>query len=250
VRRLYQCLLDEGLLEAVVGEAAIKEAERSKDGGDERSRAESLQMTLLDRVSREAEASLMTSGASFLGSVMLQEKKASIKDFKMLKVIGKGSFGKVLLALHARSGTTYAVKIMEKDVILAQDVAGRIMSEHNVLLGNEAHPFLVGLHYSFQTSSKLYFVLDYVNGGELYVCCICPPTHLSALRPYTFPSICPSSIHPPIHLHFVYLSTHPSALRPYIFPSIHPHGHSISQRSPQRCALYKATHGPTTNGQL
>lgn len=55
-------------------------------GGDERSRAESLQMTLLDRVSREAEASLKSSGASFLGSVMLQEKKASIKDFKMLKV--------------------------------------------------------------------------------------------------------------------------------------------------------------------
>lgn len=43
-------------------------------------------MTLLDRVSREAEASLKSSGASFLGSVMLQEKKASIKDFKMLKV--------------------------------------------------------------------------------------------------------------------------------------------------------------------
>lgn len=43
--------------------------------------------------------------------------------------------------------------------------AKHVMSERNVLLGNVAHPFLVGLHYSFQTSSKLYFVLDYVNGG-------------------------------------------------------------------------------------
>jgi len=42
------------------------------------------------------------------------------------------------------------------------------MSERNVLLGNVAHPFLVGLHYSFQTPTKLYFVLDYVNGGELF----------------------------------------------------------------------------------
>lgn len=42
------------------------------------------------------------------------------------------------------------------------------MSERNVLLGNVAHPFLVGLHYSFQTKTKLYFVLDYVNGGELF----------------------------------------------------------------------------------
>ena len=43
-----------------------------------------------------------------------------------------------------------------------------IMAERNVLLKNVKHPFLVGLHYSFQTSSKLYFVLDYVNGGELF----------------------------------------------------------------------------------
>jgi len=42
------------------------------------------------------------------------------------------------------------------------------MAERNVLIENLQHPFLVGMHYSFQTSSKLYFVLDYVNGGELF----------------------------------------------------------------------------------
>lgn len=42
-----------------------------------------------------------------------------------------------------------------------------IMSERNVLLKNVKHPFLVGLHYSFQTADKLYFVLDYINGGEV-----------------------------------------------------------------------------------
>lgn len=41
------------------------------------------------------------------------------------------------------------------------------MSERNVLLKTLNHPFLVGLHYSFQTTEKLYFVLDYVNGGEV-----------------------------------------------------------------------------------
>lgn len=41
------------------------------------------------------------------------------------------------------------------------------MSERNVLLKNVKHPFLVGLHYSFQTAGKLYFVLDYINGGEV-----------------------------------------------------------------------------------
>lgn len=42
-----------------------------------------------------------------------------------------------------------------------------IMAERNVLLKNVKHPFLVGLHYSFQTTEKLYFVLDFVNGGEV-----------------------------------------------------------------------------------
>lgn len=41
------------------------------------------------------------------------------------------------------------------------------MSERNVLLKNVKHPFLVGLHFSFQTADKLYFVLDYINGGEV-----------------------------------------------------------------------------------
>lgn len=47
------------------------------------------------------------------------------------------------------------------------------MSERNVLLKNVKHPFLVGLHYSFQTADKLYFVLDYINGGEVSVWLMC-----------------------------------------------------------------------------
>lgn len=47
------------------------------------------------------------------------------------------------------------------------------MSERNVLLKNVKHPFLVGLHYSFQTTDKLYFVLDYINGGEVSVWLMC-----------------------------------------------------------------------------
>lgn len=43
------------------------------------------------------------------------------------------------------------------------------MAERSVLLKNIKHPFLVGLHYSFQTTDKLYFVLDYVNGGEVTI---------------------------------------------------------------------------------
>ncbi|KAK2148007.1 hypothetical protein LSH36_521g00004 [Paralvinella palmiformis] len=87
-------------------------------------------------------------------------------DFEFLKVIGKGSFGKVLVAKHKTEDKIYAVKVLNKSHIMRKNEAKHIMSERNVLVKNVKHPFLVGLHYSFQTPDKLYFVLDYVNGGE------------------------------------------------------------------------------------
>ncbi|XP_025121102.1 serine/threonine-protein kinase Sgk3 isoform X3 [Bubalus kerabau] len=89
-------------------------------------------------------------------------------DFDFLKVIGKGSFGKVLLAKRKLDGKFYAVKVLQKKIVLNRKEQKHIMAERNVLLKNVKHPFLVGLHYSFQTTEKLYFVLDFVNGGELF----------------------------------------------------------------------------------
>ncbi|RWS25002.1 Serine/threonine-protein kinase Sgk3-like protein, partial [Leptotrombidium deliense] len=88
-------------------------------------------------------------------------------DFEFLKVIGKGSFGKVMLARHRTENKTYAVKVLQKKMIIKRNEKTHIMCERNVLLKNLNHPFLVGLHYSFQTRDKLYFVLDYLNGGEV-----------------------------------------------------------------------------------
>ncbi|KAM6324145.1 serine/threonine-protein kinase Sgk1 isoform 1-T1 [Aegotheles albertisi] len=93
---------------------------------------------------------------------------AKPSDFHFLKVIGKGSFGKVLLARHKAEEQFYAVKVLQKKAILKKKEEKHIMSERNVLLKNVKHPFLVGLHFSFQTADKLYFVLDYINGGELF----------------------------------------------------------------------------------
>lgn len=80
----------------------------------------------------------------------------------------------VLLAKHKAEGRLYAVKVLNKALIIRKRETDHIMCERNVLLKNVRHPFLIGLHYSFQTPDKLYFVLDYVNGGEVctgYYCC-------------------------------------------------------------------------------
>ncbi|EDO37800.1 predicted protein, partial [Nematostella vectensis] len=94
--------------------------------------------------------------------------KAKPSDFLFLKVIGKGSFGKVFLSKNKQEDKFYAIKVLNKSAIRKRNEAKHIMAERNVLVQNVTHPFLVGLHYSFQTKDKLYFVLDYVNGGELF----------------------------------------------------------------------------------
>ncbi|XP_054154142.1 serine/threonine-protein kinase Sgk2-like isoform X2 [Oppia nitens] len=97
-----------------------------------------------------------------------EKHHAKASDFEFLKVIGKGSFGKVYTARHKAEDQIYAVKVLNKKMIIKRNERNHIMSERNVLLKNLNHPFLVGLYYSFQSREKLYFVLDYVNGGELF----------------------------------------------------------------------------------
>uniref|UniRef100_A0A8C4PXZ6 Uncharacterized protein n=1 Tax=Eptatretus burgeri TaxID=7764 RepID=A0A8C4PXZ6_EPTBU len=89
-------------------------------------------------------------------------------DFDLLKILGKGSFGKVLLGRHKSSGKFYAIKVLQKSSILQNEEVGHIMAERNVLAKSLRHPFLVALHCSFQTADNLYLVLDYANGGELF----------------------------------------------------------------------------------
>ena len=89
-------------------------------------------------------------------------------DFEFLRVLGRGSFGKVLLARRYADQRLYAVKVLEKRAVVRRNETQHIMAERNVLRRNQHHTFLVSLHFSFQTEEKLYFVLDFVNGGEVY----------------------------------------------------------------------------------
>lgn len=95
------------------------------------------------------------------------QKNVTLDDFEMLKVLGKGTFGKVMLAKEKGDSKLYAIKILKKDVILAKDEVTHTLTENQVLQSTN-HPFLTGLKYSFQNKDLLCFVMEYVNGGELF----------------------------------------------------------------------------------
>eukprot|EP01104_Vermistella_antarctica_P004365 TRINITY_DN1482_c0_g6_i1.p1 TRINITY_DN1482_c0_g6~~TRINITY_DN1482_c0_g6_i1.p1 ORF type:complete len:488 (+),score=142.70 TRINITY_DN1482_c0_g6_i1:88-1464(+) len=89
------------------------------------------------------------------------------EDFELLKVIGKGSFGKVLQVRMTATNKIYAMKVLNKKTIIERNELEHTKSEKSILQ-KLCHPFLVNLNYSFQTPDKLYFVMDFVNGGELF----------------------------------------------------------------------------------
>jgi len=90
-----------------------------------------------------------------------------VNDFESLKLIGRGSFGKVLLVKYLPTGQVFAMKVLNKSTIIAKGELPHTKAEKSILTKLDC-PFLVKLHYSFQTPDKLYFVMDFVNGGELF----------------------------------------------------------------------------------
>lgn len=96
-------------------------------------------------------------------------EKADPSHFELLKVLGQGSFGKVFLVrkiTRPDSGHLYAMKVLKKATLKVRDRV-RTKMERDIL-ADVNHPFVVKLHYAFQTEGKLYLILDFLRGGDLF----------------------------------------------------------------------------------
>ena len=105
----------------------------------------------------------------------------------MMSVLGKGSYGKVMLVKKKDTGQLYALKVLKKAEIVRRNQVEHTMTERRILVSkyffiivivpnqqflilqeNIRHPFIVKMDYAFQSDSKLFFVLEYCPGGELF----------------------------------------------------------------------------------
>ena len=108
-------------------------------------------------------------GSVKIGISFVENKQRSLKleDFDLLKVVGKGSFGKVMQVMKKDTGRIYALKTIRKAHIISRSEVTHTLAERSVL-AQINNPFIVPLKFSFQSPEKLYFVLAFVNGGELF----------------------------------------------------------------------------------
>jgi len=96
-------------------------------------------------------------------------EKANVNQFELLRVLGQGSFGKVFLVrkIYGKdAGSLYAMKVLKKATLKVRDRV-RTKLERNIL-ADVNHSFIVRLQYAFQTEGKLYLILDFLRGGDLF----------------------------------------------------------------------------------
>jgi len=105
------------------------------------------------------------------------KSRVTFENFEYVKVLGKGTFGKVVLCREKATKYLYAMKILKKEVIIKREEVQHTLAERRVLQMTN-HPFLLKLKYSFTTVDRLCLVTEYVIGGELYF-------HLKRERQFT-----------------------------------------------------------------
>jgi serine/threonine protein kinase len=139
----------------------------------DRTEMESYEINLVEDFSMDAaskNSTMLTSGMS---------RKMTAEDFEPLMCLGKGSYGTVLLVRQRATGRLFAQKQFKKaSITVHKKLIEQTKTERNILESVNRHPFIVNLYYAFQDHEKLYLILEYAQGGELF-------HHLAAERMFS-----------------------------------------------------------------
>lgn len=118
--------------------------------------------------SKALASSSHSSENNYFAPNVAKECMVSMQNFEILKMLGKGSFGKVYMARErGTDGKIYAMKVLRKSELIKRNQVGHTVMERKIMSSID-HPFIVGLKYSFQTASKLVMISDYCCGGEIF----------------------------------------------------------------------------------
>ncbi len=93
-------------------------------------------------------------------------KRIVIQDFILLKTISSGAYGKVVLARKTKTNDIFAIKVLDKQVMVEKNVDDLIMNEKDVLMTGSANDFIVKGIYTFQSRKYLYMVMEFMKGGD------------------------------------------------------------------------------------
>lgn len=104
---------------------------------------------------------------SEFSSTIQNFRKMKVDDFTILKVIGRGSYGKVLLVKKNDTEEILAMKILKKKEMIIRNQVIHIKNERKIMEMLD-HPFIIKLKYAFQNRQKLYLLTDFCPGGELF----------------------------------------------------------------------------------
>lgn len=95
-------------------------------------------------------------------------KKIGPSDFQVSSVIGAGAYGKVYMVRHKVTNEIYAMKVLKKASLVLHNKDAEHTKTERQILEEVRHPFIVDLHYAFQTPEKLFLLLSFACGGELF----------------------------------------------------------------------------------
>ncbi|XP_074191199.1 serine/threonine-protein kinase N2 isoform X2 [Rhinolophus sinicus] len=131
--------------------------------------------SVLPKSQSEYEPDIPQSGLEYSGIRELEDRRSqqmfqfNLQDFRCCAVLGRGHFGKVLLAEYKHTNEMFAIKALKKGDIVARDEVDSLMCEKRIFetVNSVRHPFLVNLFACFQTKEHVCFVMEYAAGGDL-----------------------------------------------------------------------------------